>query len=260
MLILTHIIKQHASLPALNTVARDPNGDPVDLTGATGATYKMHLVGDSTTVVSGTADIIDAGAGELSYEFDPADTQISGAYLAQITVTFSGGKTQTFPYNENYLVIVEPDLSEDAFDPTTELVFATVANARSMGKDLTPEELLRAQGHIEVSCGRMIEQLTMSALSTGDRAILRKATVYQAVWLKANPDVEERTDVTKIRTAGLSGESAELTTDGIVLAPLARRLITGLSWVRSRSIRTRLVGRVQGADLNSTAGGGWSDL
>lgn len=260
MLQLSHIVKQHSTLPAFSTIVRDANGDPVDLTGATGAIFRMHLIGDATTVATGPADIVEPGAGEVSYEFDAADTQIAGGYLAQITVTFPGGGVYTFPYNEYYLVIVEPDLSVDAFDPTTELVFATVANARSMGKDLTAEELLQAQGHIEVSCGRMIEQLTMSELSIGDQAILRKATVYQAVWLKANPDVEERTDVTKIRTAGLSGESAELTTDGIVLAPLARRLITGLSWVRSRSIKTRLKARGVGVNINTTSGGGWSDL
>lgn len=255
MLQLAHIIKQHASLPAFQIALRDANDEPVDLTDASVITFRMHLIGDNTTVRQGTCDVVDATGGLVTYVFSSADTQISGGYIATITAVFpSSGLTQTFPFNDYYLIQVEPDLLSDVDDVTPELVFATVANARSMGYDIEPLDLLRAQGHIEAVCGRMITSLEGVDLGREDTEILKKATVYQAVWLRANPDVEERTDVTQIRTAGLSGESAQLTTDGIILAPLARRLLTRLSWVRSRSIRTQLRGGLTGVHPDSLGG------
>lgn len=253
MLSISHIIKQHASLPVFEVTLRDAHDAPVDLSSASSVVFRMHLLGDNTTVVQGLCDIVDAEEGRVQYSFTSANTQFAGNYIATITVAFSHG-TQAFPFNDYYLVQVESDLDSDPYDADDELYFATVANARAMGYDVEAIDLLRAQGHIEAVCGRMIEQLQRAELPLGDEAILRKATVYQAVWLRANPDVEERTDVTQIRTAGLSGESAQLTTDGIVLAPLARRLLTRLSWVRSRSIRTSLRGRIAGVNPNSLGG------
>ncbi len=264
MIQLSHIIKQHSNLPGFEVVLLDEHENPVDLTNATNVTFKMQLIGDPTTVGGGLVDILEEEAGSVLYEFTSADTQISGSYLATITATFPGGKVQTFPFNDYWLVSVEPDLTDEGDDPDFDLVFATVAQARARGYELTQEELLRAQGHIEVMCGRMIESIQEAidneALSQQDAARLKMATIYQAVWIKANPDVEERTDVTQIRTAGLSGEAAQLTADGITLAPLARRLLIGLSWVRSRSVRTTTGKSLSPMGMRTDIGPGWRNM
>lgn len=264
MIQLSHIIKQHADLPSFDVTLTDPHGNPVDVTSATDLTFRMQLLGDPSVVRTGTVDVVEPSDGQVSYEFNSADTQISGSYLATITATFGGGKIQTFPFNDYYLISIEQDLDDDLDDTEYELVFATVAQARAMGYELTPQELVRAQGMIEVMCNRTMEVIQAaidnSAISSADVRRLSRATVYQAVWLRANEDVEERIDVTQLRTAGLSGESAMLTADGITLAPLARRLLIGLSWVRSRSVRTTLGARSGGYNLNNTNGGGWSNL
>lgn len=264
MIQLSHIIKQHANLPGFEVQLTDEHEAPVDLTNATNVTFRMQLIGDPTTVGGGLVDILEEEAGSVFYEFTNADTQISGSYLASISATFQGGKVQTFPFNDYWLVSIEPDLADDSDDPNIELVFATVAQARARGYELSQEDLLRAQGHIEVMCGRMIESVQEAieneALSQQDAARLKMATIYQAVWLNANPDAEERTDVTQIRTAGLSGEAANLTADGITLAPLARRLLIGLSWVRSRSIRTTTGKGISPMGMRTTIGPGWRNM
>lgn len=236
---LTHVIKQHSELPKLSLTLTDAESNPVDLTDATSVTFVMHLLGDATTSVVGAATVVEPEAGQVEYAFTAANTQISGKYLATMKATFPSSQDRIFPYNGYYLIDIQPDLVEDASDADITLTFATVADASAMGYQLTAEELRRAEGHIEASCGRTIEELAEVDLSVPDAARLKKATVYQAEWLRANADTESRMDITLLRTAGLSGESAELTTDGIVLAPLARRLITRLSWVRSRSINVR---------------------
>lgn len=264
MINLSHIIKQHANLPDFTVSLLDPHEQPVDLTTASSVTLRMQLIGDPTITGGGAVDVIEAEAGAVGYEFTSADTLISGSYLTTITAVFPGGKTQTFPFNDYWLVSVEPDLNDDSDDPDSDLVFATVAQARARGYELSVEELLRAQGHIEVICGRTIEAIQDAieneAISRSDLSRLKMATIYQAVWVKANPDVEERTDVTMIRTAGLSGEAAELTADGILLAPLARRCVTMLSWARSRSIRTttRRGGGPMG--MRTDIGPGWRGM
>ncbi len=265
MLSLSHIIHQHANLPAFQVTLTDVNGNPVDVTSATSITLRMQLVGDPTVVRSGSCSVIEPGAGLVSYEFASADTQFSGVYLATISVDFPSSKLQVFPLNDYYVINVDPDLESDIDDFEAELVFATVADARSMGKELTAEDLLIAQGHIEIMCGRMIPEIQYAMeydrVSTSDLRRLKVATVYQAIWVKANADEEERTDVTQIRTAGLSGEAATLAADGIVLAPLARRLLQRLSWIRSRSVKTSLRGSAgNSVSMNTTNGPGWTTL
>lgn len=263
LLQLSHVISQHSELPSFDTVLTSPQGVPVDLSTATDVTFRMQLLGDPSVFHTGSVVVVEPTDGQVSYEFNSTNTQFSGSYLATITATF-GGKVQTFPFNDYFLITVQQDLEDDADDETYDLVFATVAQARALGYELTPKELIRAQGHIEVMCNRMIEVIQEAIdnenLSTADRTRLKKATVYQAAWLRANDDVEERTDVTQLRTAGLSGESATLTADGITLAPLARRVLQGLSWIRSRSVRTTTRRSRGGYSLNNTNGSGWQNL
>ncbi len=264
MMSLSHIIKQHAELPGFTTVLLDAHENPVDLTSASSVTLRMQLVGDPTVVGGGTVEVLEAEAGSVLYEFVASDTQISGTYIATITAVFPGAKQQVFPFNDYWIFSVEPDLEEDADDFAGELVFATVAQARAMGKELTVHELLVAQSHVEVMCGRMAESISAAidndAISIADLKRLRMATVFQAAWLKANPDVEERNDVTQVRTAGLSGEAGMFTADGITLAPLARRVLIGLSWVRSRSIRTSAQRTIGTIGMRTDLGPGWKAM
>lgn len=266
MISLNHLIKQHSVLPSFSTTLLDAHEQPVDLTGCS-ASLRMVRIGDSSITSGGPVTLVEAEGGIVSYDFTTTDTMVSGSYLATIEVLFPGAKKQTFPYNDYFLFQVEEDLSEDSDDPSIELVFATQADARAMGSryaDLSAEDLIRAQGMIEVMCGRMVETIVEAKandkISASDLSRLKKATVYQAAWIQANEDVEERTDVTQLRTAGLSGESAQLTADGITLAPLARRLLIGLSWVRSRSIRTSTNPGVYGVSTTTIVGGGWAPM
>ena len=184
MNILAHLIKQHANLPDFTTVLLDPHENPIDLTSATSVVFRMQLVGDPSITGGGAVEIIEEESGTVSYEFTGLDTAISGTYLATIQITFPGGKLQTLPFNDYWIISIEPDLEEDPDDLVAELVFATTADARAMGlkySDLSVDDLLRAQGHIEVMCGRMVERIQEAieneAISRSDIARLKKATV-----------------------------------------------------------------------------------
>lgn len=72
-------------------------------------------------------------------------------------------------------------------------------------------------------------------LSVGDAAWLKKAALYQIMFVLENPDVLSRTAVSSISQDGLSMSA----TDGLtfVLAPLAKRALNNCSWAKSGTVR-----------------------
>lgn len=113
------------------------------------------------------------------------------------------------------------------------MAWATTNDANTLtGIACAEDELLYAQAMIELFIGRT-ESLATAELSARDLEWLRRAVVYQAVWLKTNPDAVQRIEVSELSQDGVSGT---LTGDALVLAPLARRAINKLSWKGSRSV------------------------
>lgn len=72
------------------------DGLPVSLVGATGAVFRMRHKVDGR-IITGTATIVDAALGKLSYSFEAGQTDKVGLYEAVFLVTFAGGEIETFP-------------------------------------------------------------------------------------------------------------------------------------------------------------------
>jgi hypothetical protein len=67
----------------------------VDLTGAS---VRFHMQDSSGTVkVDAAANIDDAAAGEVSYDWTAADTDTTGHFKAEWEVTFTDSTIRTFP-------------------------------------------------------------------------------------------------------------------------------------------------------------------
>ena len=69
------------------------NGTPVDLTGAS-VRFRMRPMGSSTMKVDAAATIVTPSQGQLQYDWQAADVDTAGIYLAWWVVTFPSGKKQ----------------------------------------------------------------------------------------------------------------------------------------------------------------------
>ena len=88
--------------PVTATLAED--GVAVDLSTAS----VMFNMG---TVVAATATVVDGTAGTVKYDWISGDTAIAGCYPAEFEVTFADASIQTFPNDENLIVIITKDVA-----------------------------------------------------------------------------------------------------------------------------------------------------
>jgi hypothetical protein len=119
----------------------------------------------------------------------------------------------------------------------TQTTWATAADVLSLtGATVTDAQLTQANGAIELHAGRLY---TDAAARTGTRDLewMRRATAYQAVWMASQPDVFTRLDYTEV--AKETGAATKVTATAMTLAPLARKALARVSWLKSRSVHVR---------------------
>jgi hypothetical protein len=112
-------VVQNDLLPYVRKTLRDATG-PIDLlTGVTGVTFSMREVNATTAKVSNQACTIIQSSptvdkGVVEYRWvgtTPSDTP--GIYVAEFTVTYSGGATATFPgpLQSSMIVFIRPQIA-----------------------------------------------------------------------------------------------------------------------------------------------------
>ena len=102
-------IKQNDTAPSLQAILKDGDGNAVDLTGAT-VEFHMSSVDRTTKTVSQSANIVDAVAGKVQYDWQAGDTDTPGTFLAEWQVTYSNGTTETFPANGFFEITIGSEL------------------------------------------------------------------------------------------------------------------------------------------------------
>lgn len=96
-------IKQYNTIPSLEATLIDYLGQPVPLSDAT-VTFAMRSRDNPNLVINGAAAIVDAAAGKVSYQWNAADTNTHGSYIAEFTVIRPGGGKESFP-NGDYIQV-----------------------------------------------------------------------------------------------------------------------------------------------------------
>ncbi|MET8149389.1 hypothetical protein ACIBSW_34550 [Actinoplanes sp. NPDC049668] len=180
----------------------------------------------NTVFLNELATVVDATAGEVTYGWQPTETDTPGIYAAEWRVNRPTG-SQTYPTRGGYTIEIRPSLSSP--DPTQPPRLATPEDvSRLTGVDVTTDEIDRAQAHIEIFTGRALADLT--EFSAQDAHWLKLAVVYQAAWLVGQPDLDLRLSVSS------NGQAGAFTEDAVIIAPLARKAYMRCSWVKSRVI------------------------
>lgn len=119
----------------------------------------------------------------------------------------------------------------------TQTTWATAADVLSLtGKTVTDDQLTQANAALELHAGRIY---TLGLAHTGTRDIewMRRACAYQAAWMPDQPDVFGRLDYTEVGKE--RGTPTKITATAMTLAPLARKALNRVSWLRSRSLHAR---------------------
>jgi hypothetical protein len=118
----------------------------------------------------------------------------------------------------------------------TQTTWATVADVLSLaGATVTDTQLTQANGVLELHAGRLYID-AIARTGTRDAEWLRRACAYQAAWMLAQPDMYQRLDIT---STGNGAGSVALKDHAFTLAPLAKRALARVSWLRSRSLHVR---------------------
>ncbi len=106
------VVKQNDTLPVLAITLKE--GDPsaptaVNLSTATSVKLLMRPVGGGS-VITRTAAITSAAAGQITVTFQAADTGTSGDYEGEIEVTWTGGGIETFPHDSYIAIRIVDDI------------------------------------------------------------------------------------------------------------------------------------------------------
>lgn len=110
------------------------------------------------------------------------------------------------------------------------------------GITTTAGVVVQASAIIDIHIGRTYYELVTNPdggqLKVGrrDHQWLRQACAYQAAWMRSQPDIFDRLDVTQV---ALDGRALTLRDPALTLAPLARKALKRVSWLRSRSLHIR---------------------
>lgn len=99
------------------------------------------------------------------------------------------------------------------------------------GVTVDQQQLAQAQAAIEVLSNRIYDET--ARIRTRDQYWLGRAVAWQAAWLVGQYDLTTRLDATATSQDGVGNQ---LTSDALVLAPMAGRALRRCSWMKSRTI------------------------
>jgi hypothetical protein len=119
----------------------------------------------------------------------------------------------------------------------TQTAWATIADVASLtGLAASQTQVDQANSVIEVLGGR-IYALAVANTGTRDTEWMRRACAFQCAWMLSQPDMFQRIDFEAVSEGG--GRPVGLKPDALVLAPMAKRALNRVSWLKSRSLHVR---------------------
>lgn len=127
--------------------------------------------------------------------------------------------------------------------PPGQTTWCTVADVLTFtGKTVDDGQVMQGNATIELHIGRTYLEMMSTPdggqvkLGRRDLEWLRRACAYQIAWLTAQPDVFTRLDMDALAS---TGRPIQLKDRALTLAPLARKALERVSWLRTRSLHIR---------------------
>jgi hypothetical protein len=203
-----------------------PQGSPVDPSAIT-----LTIFQGSTTIAGpwtypGT--IVRDLLGLFHYDWSIPQAEPLGSYTASWTATVNS--TQRTGYEVFNIVA--------GFDVITGNPFgwATAADVLSLtGATVSDAQLAQANAAIELHAGK-VYSLAKDHTGARDLEWMRRACSYQAAWMLSQPDMFARIE---LEAVSATGRPVPIAPTALTLAPLARKALARVSWLKSRSLHIR---------------------
>lgn len=208
-------------------------GLPVDLSIYTSATVTLTGPDDLAIDTAGVTATLATDRVVVAWPPDHSLFSVPGPYTLQVRLTAdSGASDMAFPV-EFWVNSPEPHADAAWADRRDVLTYT--------GVSVDAPTLMQAQGMIELLVGTSYaatwdDTLNRSRMKTKNRRLLKMAVAYQAAYLAQHEGVFSRSAVASMSQDGVSASVGD-DTDGWVLAPLAKRALSQVSWRGDRTIR-----------------------
>lgn len=206
-----------------------PQGQPIDPTA-----ISLSIVQGATTIAGPftyPTQIVRDLVGLYHYDWSVPATQALGAYTAVWTATVNG--TQGTGY-ENFNIVVGFAIitgNPDGWATPADVVTITGVT----GVAVTDALVIQANAVIEMHAGRTYAT-AKATTGTRDAEWMKRAVAYQAAWMLSQPDMFTRLEMEAISA---TGRPVPIRESALTLAPLARRALKRVSWLKSRSVHVR---------------------
>lgn len=121
-----------------------------------------------------------------------------------------------------------------------QITWATTADVTAItGAEVSQVQLAQAAMTIDLHTAR---PYTLDSQRVGARDVywLKAAVAYQVTWMLEQPDMFERMGIQSLGTTSSSGRGGtSFEKDAMILAPLAKKALSRVSWLKSRSLHTQ---------------------
>ncbi len=194
-------------------------GPAVDVTGLT---ITITAPDSSTDVAATSTGITHPATGLYQYPWAVPASAALGDHVAVWNATYNGS-----PVTASEVVTVLAASTG---------TWAQIADVLALtGVTVTQQQLAMANAVVELYARRTY---ALAASKTGFRDLewMKRAVAYEAVWITAQPDMFVRLDVTGIAEGR---KNVGLKEDALMLSPLARKALSRVSWMKTRSIHVR---------------------
>lgn len=115
------------------------------------------------------------------------------------------------------------------------MTWATIEQVQQVtGETVSTQDLAIASAMIDTKAG-VSEEMPEDAITTRDREILRKATCWQAPWVKANPGLLTDREASTGSAAASGSADRRESIAAVMYAPMTLLELRNLSWAGTRT-------------------------
>ncbi len=222
-------IREGDLLPILQVTLTDQAGVPIDVSPASSIDFVLTDVATDTVLINHAITPVDLVHGVVSYPWRVGDTDRVGSFYASFLVTYING-SQTYPTALDLVIDILPATAPPA--PVLNTWCSVDEVLSTTGEDVTTKDVLQAQITLEGFINRVFRS---SDATHRDYVWLKRACIYQALYVNSHPEIFSMMDVASLQQDVLSTTFRDQAS--FYIAPLAQMFCQRLFRASNATLR-----------------------